>query len=133
MATAIQKIKDEAEKLYTIRREIEVIEKENKERLDLLKITRDQMQEKVLTLLNKHGLSSIKVSNGDSVYKGARQSIGVTNEVFALKWAMDNMAVSIDKTLVSQKLKEVDEVPRGFEVKTTEFISVRKAKNEKPE
>lgn len=123
----IERITDNAEKLYDLRQAISKKEEENKIELDALKAERDAIQQLLLNDLNKNNLSSIKVKNGDSFIRQTRDSIEVTNEVSALRWAMKNMAISINKTMVAQKLKSIDTVPEGFQVVKSEFISVRKS------
>lgn len=126
----ITKMQDKAERLWEIRHEIYEIEELSKIRLDQLKAIRDSVQDELLADMNKNGLVSLKVKSGDSFYKGSKQSIEITNEVLALKWARDNNAYSINKIMVAQKLKDLTEVPNGFKVEMRDFISVRKAKKD---
>jgi len=129
----IKRITDTADKLYEIRKAIQAKEEACKAELEVMKLERDAIQASLLAELNKNGLSSIKSSSGDSFSKSVRKSVEITSEPFALKWAIENRTVSINKTLVAQKLKEISEVPPGFEIVETEFISVRKAKQENHE
>lgn len=126
-AKIIERITEKAEKLYQIRQLIEKKEEECKRELESLKTERDVIQELLLISLNKQGLKSIKVSSGDSIYKGTRRGVTIINEFRALEWAKENGAVNIDKVMVAQKLKDATTIPSGFELVQTEFISVRKA------
>lgn len=125
----IAKMQEKAEQLWTLRKKIAYFEEEMKNDIDNMKRERDALQNDLLTQMDKNGLVSFKVKSGDSLYKGTRKSIEVTNEVFALKWAKENNAYSINKILVAQKLKDLPEVPNGFEIVESNFISVRKAKS----
>lgn len=130
MSKIIDTITKKAEALYDIRREIERIEEENREKLAAKKLERDALQEALLDSLRKHKLSSIKVANGDSFTRARRKMYEVTLLPHALAWATKNKCVSIDKRLVSQKLGKMDEIPAGFEMVESEYISVRKGKQE---
>ena len=128
---AIRNIQDLAEKLYALRQEITAKEEENKKELEALKTERDAAQQLLLNKLNENGLVSLKVKSGDSFIKGTRKSIEIISEVYARKWAKENDCFSVDKTLVAQKLKDLSEIPKCFDVVESEYISVRKAKETK--
>ena len=122
----IERITNTAEKLYQIRQEISHKEEESKSALEALKLERDAIQATLIADLNKNNLSSIKVSNGDSFYKGVRKGVEIVNEAMAFSWAYKNKAVSINKIAVAQILKDATEIPQGFDLIEKEFISVRK-------
>ncbi len=128
VSKAIKNIQDLAEKLSQLRQEIALKEEANRKELEAMKTERDATQEVILNKLNENNLVSLKVKNGDSFVKSTRKSIEIVSEVYARKWAKENDCFNIDKTLVAQKLKELPEVPKCFDVVETEFISVRKAK-----
>lgn len=129
MATQIQKITDRAEKLYDIRKAINAKEEENKKELDGMKAEKEALQASLIADMNKSGLVTLKVKSGDTFTKSTKKSLEITNEAFAFKWALEHRAVSVNKILVAQMLKDKD-IPTGFKQVETEFISVRKAKNE---
>lgn len=129
-SSVIKRITETAERLYAIRKEISVLEEENKAKLDVMKTQRDLLQETLLVELNRNGLASIKVASGDNFSKGSRKSLEIKSEAHALKWAVEHDAVTINKILVTQKLKDAKDIPSFFEFVDTEFISVRKAKND---
>ena len=130
MSKSIEKIKRSAEKLAELRASIKTIEEEAKVKLDALKLSRDEVQNELLAELKKEGLASIKTDNGETYAKGSRKSLEVVNLVFALKWAAENHAYSIDKRIAMQKIAELDEVPNGFSVVENDFISVRGVKKD---
>lgn len=126
----IKRITNTAERLYAIRKEIAAVEEESKSKLDVMKTQRDMLQETLLVELNRNGLASIKVSSGDNFSKGSRKSLEIRSEAHALAWAVEHHAVTVNKILVTQKLKDEREIPPCFEWIETEFISVRKAKQD---
>lgn len=125
---AIKNIKDAAEKLYNVRREIETKEEEMRIDLAVLKSTRDGLQDYLIKRLNENGIASIKVAGGDTFVKAIRKGVEVVNETQAFDWAYKNKAVMISNTIVKQILKESREIPPCFKEVETEYISVRKAK-----
>lgn len=128
MGKAIYNIKYLSEELYSIRKIIEEKETENKAQMEALKLERDLVQEKLLKVMKKDGLLSLKVSNGDSFFIGTRKGYEIINEAQAFDWAYKNKAVSVNKTIVGQILKESGESPPGFKLVENEFISIRKKK-----
>lgn len=129
----IKRIQERAEKLAELRKVIAEKEEACKAELETLKAQRDAVQALLMADMKENGILSQKVSSGDSFSLSKRKGIEITNDTFALKWAIENMAVSVNKTLVAQKLKDAGEIPSGFEIVETEFISVRKAKNNNEE
>lgn len=117
------------EDLYKIRQVIAEKEEQNKRELETLKLERDTMQSVLLSDMNKNGLLSLKLESGDSFFKGTRKGVDITNELLAFKWALDQKAVSINKTIVAQILKESKNIPPGFVLVDSEFIGIRKAKD----
>src|SRR3990167_66153 len=132
MPSIIKRITDTAERLYEIRQAITQKEEESRRELEAMKTERDAVQALLLAELNKNGLSSIKVKSGDSFSKGVRKSIEVVFEPHALRWATENNAVSINKLLVAQRLKDAAELPACFKMVETEFVSIRHAKQSAP-
>jgi len=126
--TSLTKITSKAERLYEIRKLISDKEDALKLELEALKTERDVVQLELIADLNKTGLESIKVASGETYTKAIRKGISITNEVFALKWALEAKAVKIDTLVASQLLRNATELPEGIEAVSTEYISVRKPK-----
>jgi hypothetical protein len=124
----IKRITEKAEQLYNLRRQIEAKEEENRQELETLKAERDAVQALLLDSLKKNDLASIKVSSGDSFIRQSRKSIEIVSPPHALNWAIEHRTVSIDKRLVAQALKDLKDIPAGFEVVESEYINVRKSK-----
>ena len=127
MSKVIERIKANAEALAQIRVSIDNYKEDTKKVIDALELEKASIQALLLTDLRNEGLTSIKSSTGESYSRMMTKSLEVTNELQAFKWAYENRAVSINKTLVKQKLKDATEVPVGFEMVESEYISCRKA------
>lgn len=124
----LEQIKSKAERLYEVRKAIETIEAEVKNKTEELKAERDVTQVELIYLMKEVDLSSIKISTGDSYSKAVRHGLTITSDLKAMAWANKNHAVKIDLEEVKRKLKDVQELPEGFAPITTEYISIRKAK-----
>jgi hypothetical protein len=133
MSKVIERIKENAEQLAAIRAEISEIENAAKAKTDVLKAKREDLQMALIADLKKEGLASIKTSAGDSYLLSKRKGVNIVNEALALTWAIENRAISIDRRMVATRLAKSDEIPDGFELVETEFISVRGAKASKDE
>lgn len=124
----IKSIKDKAEQLASIRKDIDAIETELKAKTEQLKFRRDRIQQELITALKDNELKSIKVSSGENYAMATRKSLDIIDTDKALQWATKNDAVTIDKRIASSMLKDVEKLPVGFERKETDFISIRKPK-----
>jgi hypothetical protein len=133
MSKIIERIKENAEELANIRASINEIEEAAKAQTDALKAKREDLQLSLIADLKKEGLASIKTNSGESYILSKRKGVNIVNDVSALNWAIDNHAISIDRRIVAAKLAKVDDMPAGFELVETEFISVRGAKASKDE
>lgn len=133
MSKEIEKIKSKAEQLATVRKEINELKEGYQKVLEAKEYVRDTLQADLITQFEKEGLSSIKTRDGDTYSRSVRKGVEITNEIRAFDWALKNRAVSISKILVAQKLKEETEMPEGFKLVETPFISVRSAKKKNGE
>lgn len=123
-ANPIEDIKNDAEKLYAIRKVIS----EHEDDMRKLKEQRDLIQQGLLILMKETGILSTKVSSGDSITIVKKKGIAVTNELFAHQWCVKNHVVKPDLVHAAQVIKELKDVPPGFELVESEYISVRAAK-----
>lgn len=126
----LAKIKLQGQTLYDLRQDINKLEEAHKAMMDKMKEQRDKLQLTLIDSLTKNDLASIKVKSGDAFILQSRKSVVVTEAMFADQWAVKNGCVSLNKTLVGQRLKEMPEKdwPRGLTMEEKQFISVRKAK-----
>jgi len=94
----------------------------------LFETERDGLQASLIAALKGAGMASVKLESGETYSKSSRKGFEIVNEPHALKWAVENMAVSIDKRIVAQKLKDASEIPECFKVVESEYISIRSSK-----
>ncbi len=132
MSKAIEKIKENANKLGIIRHTIARIKEEKEKELAHWETLRDELQTSLLLQFDKEGLTSIKTDNGAGYSKATRKGIEVTNDRAAFEWAIEERAVSINKPLIKQKLEPLvaagKPLPEGFQYKEVFYISVREPK-----
>ena len=126
----IETIKNKAEALRTMREKINTLEEEQKSILQPLKEERDAIQTELVGIMKEADLASIKVSSGESFARASRKSLIITNEIQALNWAKDNYCFSLNKIIATQKLKNAEVMPEGLKFEESEYISVRKPKEE---
>lgn len=126
--TTIKDIQNKAEQLATIRASISSIEEDLKVKIVRLKTERDAMQIELIDILKENDLTSIKVSTGESYARAKRKSLNIIDLTSALEWATDNEAISVDKKMAEQMLKNVEKLPKGFEQIEKEYITIRKPK-----
>ena len=126
----IETIKNKAEALREMREKINAIEEEQKSTLQPFKEERDAIQNELVAIMKEAELASVKVSSGESFALASRKSLIITDEVRALSWAKDNHCFSVNKVIATQRLKKLEELPTGFKFEETEYISVRKPKEE---
>ena len=133
MSKIINRIKENAEQLAAIRAQINEIEDAAKSQTDVLKNQREELQMALIADLKKEGLASIKTNAGDSYILSKRKGVNIVNDALALNWAIENRAISIDRRMVATRLAKAEDIPPGFELVESEFISVRGAKTSKDE
>lgn len=124
----LKRIKNVAEQLYEIRQQIREREEENKAVLDKLRMQRDELEAALITDLRKNGLPSIATDAGIKMTVYPTKSLEVVNEVFALKWALEHKAVSVNKLLAKQIIKDLPEIPSGFAMVEQDSIRITNSK-----
>ena len=113
-----------AKELFSIKQEVAEIEKQQKEELAPKKKLLLDLQTRFVDELTQEGLKSIKTTEANFSL-ATRKAYKVTSEPHALKWAKENNAVSIDKRLVGQILKDLEEVPSFFEETETNYLTIK--------
>lgn len=131
-ASFMKDLKDKAEKLYSVRRELNTREEAYKLQTDHLFQEEAKLKAEILEGMNAIGTKSIKVDSGDSFYVSKSHGVEITNERAAIEWATAHRLVNVDKTLMKAKLKSMaekgEQLPEGFKLYERDTISVRKAK-----
>jgi len=121
---AIQKKGDQ---LSEVRKMIEDIENEAKEKIGPLKAVKEEIQQELLMSLKGLGLKSIKSSSGDSISVSKKKGFNI-DEFKITNWAIENRCISVNKLMVAQRLKNAtpETLPSGVTMVESEFISIRK-------
>lgn len=84
----------------------------------------------LIDILKKQGLKTIKIDSGELFTRATRSTIKVTDDAKAYNWASENNALRIDTTKCGQILRRELDLPNGFKEVTSEYLSVRKAKDD---
>lgn len=126
--TNIQDIIKLGDKLSEVRKQIQKFDEDYALTVDPLKEEKTKIEEELKLVLSTNNIKSIKDSAGTSYILAERKGVQVTDDKLALNWCVENNAISIDKNAVKNILKDVKELPTGFEFSTQNYISVRNAK-----
>lgn len=129
MNMELDTLRAKSEQLYQLRREIENKNDEHKMIMEPLEQERDALQGEVIAAMTELKLASFKVEAGDTFTKAVRKSVAIIDPYKALEWAKSTGAVTIDTKLVGQWYKDGKELPEAFQPRFTDYIAVRKAKD----
>lgn len=93
--------------------------------------TEEALRGELLEALKAARLKSVKVEEGPTFARSERVNYGIVDPIAALAWAKKNKCISVDKAAANKILRtKYPDMPKGFEVNVTEFISVKSAKND---
>lgn len=120
-------IQETAQTLFNLKQEVSEIEARQKEELKEKKEALRLLQEKFIEQLTQEGLKSVKTEQANFSL-AARKGYKVVSEPHALEWAKENNAVTIDKRLMGQVLKDLDEVPSFFEETESNYLTIKAIK-----
>jgi hypothetical protein len=119
--------------LSGIRAEIETAEDEYRTRMDVLKMKRDEVQDKLLAEMRKGEVASVKSSDGTSVYIAKRKGVRVVNEFAVMQYAhthgLERQFMRLDARMVASYVTMQKVAVDGTEVVETEYIGMRKPKD----
>lgn len=121
------------EELRHLRAEITKEEEAFAEKIKEMKDKREAVQQELMDSLVGVGLTSIKVSSGETIAVGSRKSYQWASQLDELRFAQQNGCLRPDGKLVAQalgKIKEGEKLPGGVSVVETNFISIRGVKKE---
>ena len=123
----MEAIHKKGDQLSDVRKMIDEIENEAKEKVAPLKAIKEEIQQELLMSLKGLGLKSIKSSSGDSITVSKKKGYNI-DEFKITNWAIENRCITVNKLMVAQRLKNAtpDQIPVGVEVVESEFISIRK-------
>lgn len=126
----IQKIIAKGDELSELRASINKIEEEFENASKPLKERRDQLNEELMLMLKKEGLSSIKSKSGENYILASKKGYQISDEKLAFAWCIERGVVRIDKELLKKTLGGVSELPQGFEVVEKEYIRITSPKKD---
>lgn len=129
MATkAIQEIEKKADRIHTLRKLLAEKAEIYRKEIESLELELEVTENQIIKDLKKTGIESTRLTSGDLVTIIHRSGVNITNEPIAFQWAIDNKAVSINKRIVGQIMKEMKDIPAGFEAVDSEYVLVTKPK-----
>lgn len=110
--------------LLALKNEIKEIEERHALELDPKKALLTKLQTTFIDELTKMGLKSIKTDTANFAL-ASRTGFKFTNEIEAMKWAKKNNAVSIDKRLAGQVLKDLEKLPAFIEKVEQSYLTIK--------
>lgn len=110
--------------LLALKKEIKEIEERHAFELDPKKELLTKLQTAFIEQLTVSGLKSIKTEEANFSL-ASRTGFRFTNEVEAMKWAKKNNAVSIDKRLMGQVLKDLEKLPEFIEKVEQNYLTIK--------
>ena len=117
-------IQELSSELLALKEEIKEIEERHALELDPKEALLTQLQTVFIDELTKLGLKSIKTDNGNFAL-ASRTGFKFTNEIEAMKWAKENNAISIDRKLAGQVLKDLEKLPSFIEKVEQSYLTIK--------
>lgn len=115
-------IKEIADELSSAREQVAKIRQE----LKIEEEGESYFRAELLEALRAARLKTVKSESGIVFARGERVNYIVTDKERALAWAKRNKCVTVDKAAANKILRtKYPDMPAGFEVRVTEFISIR--------
>lgn len=117
-------IQELSAQLLKIKKEVKELEEQQKAEMAPKVVLLNDLQNNFLEELGKLGLKSIKTEEANfSIAK--RHGFNFINEIEAMKWAIKNRTVSIDKRLAAQKLSELKKLPSFVTAVEKEYLTIK--------
>lgn len=124
-----------AEELYVVRQGLNTREERFKEETSTLYEKEAVLKADLLERLKAVGLTSVKVSSGDTWFISKRPVVDVKNELALQAWAIDQKLVKPDQDKIKARLKDMVaekvDLPTFLGLSDRETISIRKAEVKK--
>ncbi len=126
MITTIQELTQKANLLKSKREQRDAMYEAYKQTADPVEGEINELNTEILEGFRALGLNNIRLETGENYTRAVKRGLEIINEIEAMKWAVENRAISINKILVAQKLKEATEAPQGFSFIEREEVRVTK-------
>lgn len=110
--------------ILELQRELKQEEEIYKEKTDPKKHALDTLKGELIDKLTEQGLKSIKTADANFAI-ASRKGYSFNNEIEAMKWATKHKAVSIDKRLMAQKLKDMEKLPAFVKPIENNYLTIK--------
>lgn len=117
-------IQELSAQLLKIKKEVKELEEKQKAEMAPMAVLLSDLQNNFLEELGKLGLKSIKTEAANFSI-ATRHGFNFINEIEAMKWAIKNRTVSIDKKMAAQKLKELKKLPSFVTAVEKEYLTIK--------
>ena len=117
-------IQELSSELLALKKEIKEIEERHSLELDPKKEQLANLQNLFIDALTTMGLKSIKTDTANFAL-ASRTGFKFTNEIEAMKWAKENNAISIDRKLAGQVLKDLEQLPDFIEKVEQSYLTIK--------
>lgn len=97
--------------LLSLKKEVKALDEKHKAEMAPKTVLLADLQSNFLEELGKLGLKSIKTEEANFSI-ATRKGFNFINEIEAMKWAIKNRTVSIDRKMAAQKLNELKTLPK---------------------
>lgn len=132
MSTELQTLKNKADRLAEVRRQLNAIDETHAKATADLRNEADALKMDLLNEFSLLDLKSFKASDGTSYSVSPVKSIAydAIAEVQVLRWASEHNAVSLDRTKIKDLLKRGVELPDFIRVQESNTIRITNPKKE---
>jgi predicted transcriptional regulator len=119
-------IQELSAQLLKIKKEVKELDEKQKAEMAPMTVLLSDLQNNFLEELGKLGLKSIKTEQANFSI-ATRKGFNFINEIEAMKWAIKNRTVSIDKKMAAQKLNELKKLPDFVNRVEQNYLTIKEA------
>jgi len=119
-------IQELSAQLLKIKKEVKEMDERHKAEMAPMAVLLSDLQGNFLEELGKLGLKSIKTEEANFSI-ATRKGFNFINEIEAMKWAIKNRTVSIDKKMAAQKLNELQKLPEFVTRVEQNYLTIKEA------
>lgn len=119
-------IQELSAELLKIKKEVKELDEKQKAEMAPKVVLLSELQTKFIEELGKLGLKSIKTEQANFSI-ATKKGFNFINEIEAMKWAIKNRTVSIDKKMAAQKLNELAKLPKFVTKVEKEYLTIKES------
>ncbi len=119
-------IQELSAQLLSLKKEVKELDEKQKAEMAPKTVALSELQAKFLEELGKLGLKSIKTEQANFSI-ATRKGFNFINEIEAMKWAIKNRTISIDKKMAAQKLNELKKLPDFVSRVEQEYLTIKES------